>query len=285
MAPPHQPAPPPLSPADVLQATAVKFLLDGSEGERRAACLLLSAGMATQAFYRPSADFFGEAFQLAITLAGPRKLYETLTEEQPPDARAWAAYHDGEGPEPEPMRSPEFGHIEYALRAATPPGWELKPIQVTLEPVDIGPNWRDELSELATGRDVSNQGQPVQGHPVRVWNNLNFRSASEVRIAQALDKAGALYWPNGRARLGEAGARRNLEADFLVCYRGRWGILEVDGEPFHPAERRTEEQVRDRAFQHHGVRVVQHFDADRCFEESLAVVREFLKLLLAPAGT
>src|SRR5262245_38184621 len=28
---------------------------------------------------------------------------------------------------------------------------------------------------------------------------------------------------------------QNREVDFLVCYKGKWGILEGDGEAFHPA--------------------------------------------------
>jgi len=112
-----------------------------------------------------------------------------------------------------------------------------------------------------------------------VWNNLKFRSQSEVRIAEALDRAGALFFPNCSARLGPVGGRRNREPDFLVCYEGRWGVLQVDGDPFHPPARTAHEHEQDRLFHHHGVAVVQHFDATRCYENPDGVVKEFLGLL------
>lgn len=76
--------------------------------------------------------------------------------------------------------------------------------------------------------------QAVEAVSARIWNNLRFRSESEVRIAQALDRAGVLFLPNCKARLGSPEGRRNRESDFMICYEGKWGILEMDGEPFHP---------------------------------------------------
>jgi hypothetical protein len=78
-------------------------------------------------------------------------------------------------------------------------------------------------------------------------------------------------------RLGQTWARRNREPDFLVCFYGKWGILQVDGEPFHPPARTVHEH--DRLFHHHGIAVVRHFDATRCYENSDGVVAEFLGLL------
>jgi hypothetical protein len=73
--------------------------------------------------------------------------------------------------------------------------------------------------------------------------------------------------------------RRNREADFLVCLDGKWGILEVDGEPFHPPARTVHEHEQDRLFHNHGIAVVQHFDASRCYEDADGVVKQFLGLL------
>jgi hypothetical protein len=75
---------------------------------------------------------------------------------------------------------------------------------------------------------------PIQPRKVE-WQNLSFSSVSEVKIAQALDRVGVLFFPNCRGRLTTTQGRRNRECDFLVCYEGIWGILEVDGEPYHPA--------------------------------------------------
>ena len=110
------------------------------------------------------------------------------------------------------------------------------------------------------------------------WQNLSFSSVSEVKIAQALDRIGVLFFPNCRGRLTTTEGRRNRECDFLICYEGIWGILEVDGEPFHPASRAAEDHKRDGFFLDHCV-WVHRFDADECFKYPDNVVRRFLERL------
>jgi hypothetical protein len=110
------------------------------------------------------------------------------------------------------------------------------------------------------------------------WKNLSFSSVSEVKIAQALDRVGVLFFPNCRGRLNTTEGRRNRECDFLVCYEGIWGILEVDGEPFHPASRAAEDHKRDGFFLDHGV-WVHRFDSNECFKYPDDVVQRFLQRL------
>jgi very-short-patch-repair endonuclease len=98
-------------------------------------------------------------------------------------------------------------------------------------------------------------------------------------VAQALDRAGVLFLPNCRARLNLNDKRTNREADFLVCHHGKWGILEVDGEPFHPPSRTVQDHERDRLFQKHGIKTIEHYDATRCYNAPSDVVAEFLQLL------
>lgn len=113
------------------------------------------------------------------------------------------------------------------------------------------------------------------------WNRLGFRSKYEVKIAEALDRAGLLYFANSKARLNTPEGRQNVEPDFLVCCdtpKGfRWGIIEVD-DPSHTSKRRVKEQERERYFEHSGVRVYR-FDSKRCDEQPDNVVRELLELL------
>ena len=66
-----------------------------------------------------------------------------------------------------------------------------------------------------------------------------------------------------------------------MCLNGKWGILEVDGAPFHPPSRTTEDHTRDRFFKHHGIKVVEHYDADQCRNFPKLVVDQFLRLLAA----
>ncbi len=118
---------------------------------------------------------------------------------------------------------------------------------------------------------------PIQRKKI-MWQNLSFSSVSEVKIAQALDRVSVLFFPNCRGRLTTTDGRRNRECDFLVCYEGIWGILEVDGEPFHPASRAAEDHKRDGFFLDHGV-WVHRFDSNECFKYPDDVVKRFLQRL------
>lgn len=108
------------------------------------------------------------------------------------------------------------------------------------------------------------------------WNGFKMRSKAEIRIAEELEKAGVLFLPNCKARLSASGI--NLEPDFVVCYEGKWGILEVDG-PHHTVETRVKEQERERHFKRYRIFIVERFTADYCLSRPDKVVQEFLELL------
>jgi hypothetical protein len=105
------------------------------------------------------------------------------------------------------------------------------------ELMDIDPEWRKEILEVARGRGMLNQAVLVtKASPVSVLNNLKFWSKTEVRVAEALDRAKVLFFPNCAARLTLGEDRGNREPDFLVCFEGKWGVLYVDGEPLPAAD-------------------------------------------------
>jgi uncharacterized protein YjbI with pentapeptide repeats len=125
----------------------------------------------------------------------------------------------------------------------------------------------------------NNQGiQFYADSKIHTWERLRFRSKTEIKIAEALDRTGVLFVPNSLARLTTPKGRENKEADFLICYNGKWGVLEVDG-PFHTAERRVEEQERERIFKRNGIKVVERFDSERCYNHPDEVVQEFFKMI------
>ncbi len=125
----------------------------------------------------------------------------------------------------------------------------------------------------------NNQGVKFYSNStIHTWERLRFRSKTEIKIAEALDRTGVLFVPNSLARLNTSKGRENKEADFLICYNGKWGVLEVD-EPFHTAERRVEEQERERIFKKNGIKVVERFDAERCYSNPDEVVQEFFKMI------
>ena len=141
----------------------------------------------------------------------------------------------------------------------------------------IEPDWHAEMVEMARGKTVDNQA--ADSGAGRMWNRLRFRSATEVKIAEALDRAGVLFFPLCKGRLNDPHGRVNREPDFLVCKDGKWGILEVDGEPYHPPQRTVHDHERDRLFQRHGIRLAQHYDSTDCYVTPDEVVAEFLALL------
>jgi uncharacterized protein YjbI with pentapeptide repeats len=124
----------------------------------------------------------------------------------------------------------------------------------------------------------NNQGVQRSDSTIHTWERLRFRSKTEIKIAEALDRTGVLFLPNSLARLTTAKGRENKEADFLICYNGKWGVLEVDG-PFHTAERRVEEQERERIFKKNGIKVVERFDSERCYNNPDEVVQEFFNMI------
>jgi hypothetical protein len=241
---------------DRLMASAVRFLIDGQEED--AANVLLSCRLVTNhrySYYIEIDHYEIEYYDLIFYC--PRAAYDILTDQDNPINES----------------------IDRAIRATLPPHPTSRQIIFRAEQVQIDANWHSELLEIARGRGVNNQlADEIQAR-VRTWNNLRFRSQSEVRIAIALDQAGVLFLPNCRARLTTPQGRENREADFLVCHEGKWGILEVDGEPFHPPSRTVHDHERDRLFKSHGIRVVEHFDASECFENAKGVVDRFLDIL------
>lgn len=234
---------PDLPPNDQLLASAIWFLIDGQEFD--AASLLLSCSL--------SADIVDFDNHVGIELTGSRAAYTTFKDDKHPITKT----------------------VHEALSAVLPAFFHLCEVHVRGQLVTIDPSWRVELQEIARGRSVHNQA--VEAANVVVWNNLRFRSESEKRIAAVLDRAGVLFFPNCMARLNTTEGRRNREPDFLICHEGRWGILEVDGPDFHPSAAKDHE--RDRLFRAHGVRLIEHFPANSCFETPDAVVKRFLELL------
>jgi hypothetical protein len=238
---------------EVVQASAARFLIEG--GEEDAASVLLACKFTIEESGDAWWDGDEQIFAAHVDLEGPRAAYDILRNGSHPSTKA----------------------IRQGIEAVMPRGFYLKHFTARAELIDIDPDRRAELLEIARGRGVNNQA--AEARVPRMWCNFRFRSESEVRIARALDKRGVFFLPNCKARLGAADGRCNREADFLVCVGGNWGILEVDGEPFHPPSRTVEDHERDRLFKAHGIQVVEHYDAARCYEEPDAVVSNFLRFL------
>ncbi len=157
----------------------------------------------------------------------------------------------------------------------------LEYIRFQAETVSLSTEWRKESLEAVRKQGTTNQGlfKGSRSHKPIMYQNLLFRSQSEVKLARALDRHRVMYFANCTARVNDGQDRVNREPDFVICHNGNWGALEVDGEPFHPPSRTVHDHERDRTFQKHGLRLIQHYDANRCYQEPEQVVIEFLELL------
>jgi hypothetical protein len=234
-------------------ASAVKYLLEGRDEE--AASVLLTCQIETLSLAERD---YGTEY-VDIGLRGPRVAYDLLTE------WSWRE-HDSVA-----------RRIRSALEAVIPLGCTLGEMEIRAELVSLDPEWMAELIEQARGKAVNNQAADAENF--QLWNNLRFRSPAEVKIAEALDKTGVMFFPNCKGRMSQGPRRANREPDFLVCQNGKWGILEVDGDAWHPATSAVQDHERDRVFHSYGIKVVQRFAGKHCMDVPDAVVERFLSIL------
>jgi hypothetical protein len=258
---------------EAIHASAVRFLLDGEE--RDAAIILLSCTLSLDEYSTPSGgspEFWGIDFYFELKTRRP--VYDILCEANNPLTKAIHRAFKAVSPDYLVFGLYEYGIGYYEKQIYFTPKVELSDIP------DIEQSWRDELFRIASGEKVDNQGTFIKQENVRSWNGFRFASFAEVHIAKALEKSGVLFLPNCKARfrVGSNG-RADCYPDFLICYEGKWGILEVDGphhnQPFYVSRDRT----RDQSLRAYGI-FIEHFDSKECEQQPDGVVKRFLDLLM-----
>jgi hypothetical protein len=140
--------------------------------------------------------------------------------------------------------------------------------RIRLDPVEVG--WREAAYGALKG------GSPNQGNLVSqgaiTYNGRFYRSADETILARELDRLAILYFPLPTA--SRAGVLK--EPDLVVVYKGKIGIVEVDGH-YHTG-RAADDHKRDLFFEQSGI-FVKHFNGDDVRSNARLVVETFLKLL------
>ena len=149
--------------------------------------------------------------------------------------------------------------------------------QFRIELVEYEVNWRMRLIAESDTQEVTNQNS-YDKDPI-IYQGMRFSSPPEVSIAKALEKQGIMYFPNCLVRAGTTKNRQSRFPDFLILNKGKWGILEVDGNTFHTKQNATQDHQRTQVLQMHGIRVFHRYGAMRCKNDSDGVIDEFLKLL------
>lgn len=168
--------------------------------------------------------------------------------------------------------------IQKAFNAVLPYDYYVERLSGIVQLIDdFDAGWRTKMLEIIEGKMPLNQCLPIQEKPRHAWAYLLFRSPVEITIAKTLDRYRVLFLPNCMARLGLPDNRENKEADFLVCYEGKWGILEINGDTYHVNS--AKDHNRGRLFKMHGIKVFEPYEASRCINEPSKVVQEFLELI------
>ncbi|KOU79847.1 hypothetical protein ADK61_10605 [Streptomyces sp. XY66] len=149
----------------------------------------------------------------------------------------------------------------------------------------VGPGWRELVQREISGERPTNQARRLQPAPRR-WleDNLAFTNEGEQRVYRLLkyrqekvlpaeETISIFPLPNGRI------AGRTWEPDFLVAYKGRAGILEIDG-PHHNA-RRALDVTRDHLMRDSGIAYIDRVPVEALEDRSELerVIDRFLRRL------
>ncbi|QQE64156.1 hypothetical protein GFS31_08350 [Leptolyngbya sp. BL0902] len=123
------------------------------------------------------------------------------------------------------------------------------------------------------------------GNYTKEWGGLYLRSEAEIRIAEALEQTGLLYFANVRGRVGlqdtivsDSQLTGRVETDFMVFYQGVGLILEVDGQHHNAQDQAVRDYARDRVLLRAGLPTVR-FTAQDCLRRPQQVVAEFVSIL------
>jgi hypothetical protein len=165
-----------------------------------------------------------------------------------------------------------YSPLQALLNEVWPADEWVAGVNVTARLETPAPDWREQLRDLIES-GPTNQGRPYGNSRVLTYNGLNYRTRGEIAIAQVLELSDEiLFLPNCAALAGKV----LKEADFLIFYKRRVGILEVDGGSHFG--RAADDSLRDSFFQKQGI-FIKHYPSEKCESDATWVVRDFLRLL------
>jgi very-short-patch-repair endonuclease len=125
------------------------------------------------------------------------------------------------------------------------------------------------------------------GNYTTEWGGLYLRSTAEIKIAEALDRTGLLFFANVRGRVGlqnttvsDSQLTGRVEVDFMMFHQGKGLILEVDGQHHLEDGQIIRDYARDRVLLRSGLPTVR-FTAQDCLNRPDDVVSECLSILMS----
>jgi hypothetical protein len=236
-------------------ASAVYYLME--TGAKDTANLLLTCEIET---------LWGEWEQKVVRLRGSAEFYETYSVDT-------EIVYDPDGNEVQ--RDGAFRQKIFNAFKAVFPDDQID-IVAGVALINFDEDWRTRLlAESETKEAVTNQNV-WEKKPI-IWNGMRFSSQPEVEIAKALEKTGVTYLPNCLVRVGAPSNQQTLFPDFLICYKGKWGILEVDGQTYHNGTATADYDRMRKLIQH--VAYFDRYEAKKCMSEPDKVVKTFLDIL------
>jgi hypothetical protein len=155
---------------------------------------------------------------------------------------------------------------------------------VLILPAPADENWRESLAANLSEKPIN---QARLGRPGIRWlhaDRMAFRDEAEIAMYRALKRAqGAMPSEDAMSIVPNPALRlpgRTVEPDFLVIYRGRCGVIEVDGATHsgkHAADR-----SRDRLLEDAGIARIDRIDVQDAQrpDEADRFVRRFLRRLI-----
>lgn len=160
----------------------------------------------------------------------------------------------------------------------------IEGIRLAIKLLDHDPDWRRQIKYLITNQKDLNQGLITEKAFARrkqeplMYNEMKFATQAEIRIAQEFESLQVLFFPLPLAVKHETGNyyKDHREVDFLVCFKGAWGILEISK---HPVGRYEKDAEKDAWFKKSGILCVEHRSTERCLAQPKAVVSEFMHIL------
>lgn len=161
------------------------------------------------------------------------------------------------------------------LNEFRPLEWDIDFYDIAVQPKveSAYENWRNDILKNLIGEGISNQASfKSTSYPMFEYNGVKFRSKSEKSLAPIFEKSKILFFP---LPLAISGTERK-EPDFLVCQNGKWAILEVVNDHFHPSVEK--EADRTNWFQNHHV-LIRSYSSKKCIESPQWVVNDFLNWL------
>ncbi|BBD55786.1 hypothetical protein [Planktothrix agardhii] len=135
-----------------------------------------------------------------------------------------------------------------------------------------------ELEDLCSDLEHHQQIFHNGDNKIYCWKGLQFSSEAEVKIAVALDQTGVIFLPKSKVRLTTQEGRENQETDFLICDRGKWGILNIEDLKLDNDRKNWNEHLTH-IDNYHSISVVKYYSSEQCIKEANKVVQEFLEIL------